>query len=438
MALVHQNSAKIDHFSSLPNELLQDIFDLAYRSCSRWLPRPLALSSRLHPFLENAIYSDIALADHHLAPRLLLLSQALSSRRQLGEKVMMVRFVDWDGEDDYKLAVETARNVRSLLRLTPNLRYFAYDTSLPYIPFIPSGYSSLRHLTHITLSTPFIIDSRLLDLDELEWLTALPALTSLKLTEWWREMQCSSSHDLLLPQIKHLAIEGEGAAEPVVANLVNACSALVQLKLDASFTFDFGLTLPLFQSTIESLCLCASTEELELDGSDTRIDNHLSHFTNLTTLELPYGVISSGTPSALLCLPNLVNLVLGNSEVEVSALLPLIEGQDRLPHLKRITLNDEYFDLQHFDPTNEYSKKPFQERNDFPLLRWTQFPYSDPSQRWRDLINLELAGRRNGVMIEGVGGAEHGLREYVLEKHNLAIAQAYYHFDFSYVHEART
>jgi len=270
-------------------------------------------------------------------------------------------------------------------------------------------------------------------------LTALPALTSLKLTEWWHEMQCSSSHDLLLPQINVLAIEGEGAAEPAVANLVNACSALVQLKLDSSFTFDFGLTLPLLQSNIESLCLCASSEEFDLDGSNSGIDDHLIHFTHLTTLELPYGVISSRTPSTLLNLPNLVNLVLGNLEVEVSALLPLIEGRGRLPHLKRITLNDEDFEIRdQFNPTAGYSKNHFLERNDYPLFRWTRTPWSDPSQRWRDLINLELAGRRNGVMIEGVGGAEQGLRDYALEKHNLAIAQAFYHFDFSYVHEART
>lgn len=351
-------------------------------------------------------------------------------RRYLGEKVARLELREWYGADNHGLAIETAGNVRQLLSLLPNLRHFVYNSSLPHVPFTPTVHSVSRHLAHVSLSTPIFIENRSLDLGNLEWLNLFPTLTSVEVVSWWIDIQSPATQDHVFPRIGHLTIEGPGAAEPSVAVLVNACSSLVKLKLDSSGMDDFRHTLPLLRPKIESLCL-GGPEDSE------SIDFQLSRFTHLTTLELPYCQIASNKLSTLLNLPNLVNLVLGNSEVEVSALLPLIEGQDRLPHLKRITLNDEHFEIHgRFDPTDEYSKNPFRERNDYPLFAWTPIPWGDPSQRWRDLVNLQLVGRRNGVMIEGIGGAEQGLRDYALEKHNLAIAQVYYHFDFSYIYEA--
>jgi len=364
----------------------------------------------------------------------LLLSRTISGRKQLGEIVIRLEVRDWHEEDDYKLALETALGIRQLLRLLPNLRYFVYNTSLPYVPFFPNRPYSLRHLTYISLSTPLNSESKFFNLDELEWLSALPALRSLELTNWWDDMECSSTQGIMLPRISSLSIEGFGAAEPSVLNLVNSCFNLVELKLESSWTYKFGLTLPLIQPQLKSLCLRTEADEPEED--DIGIDDHLSHFTHLTTLDLSYGVLTSRSPVALLGLPHLVKLVLGYSEFEISALLPLMEGKHRLPHLKHITLKYEYFGLYRFDPVSEYSKNLFQERDDFPLFRWTEHTWSDPSQRWHDLIDLELVGRRNGVIIEGTGGAKQALRNYALEKYNLAVAQVHYHFDFSYVHEA--
>ncbi|GAA5834223.1 hypothetical protein JCM5353_006954 [Sporobolomyces roseus] len=449
-----QSSPQIDHFSSLPNELLDTIFQYLYDEPTPSLP----LSKRLRPWFEKHFYRKLSFSSFDSFAEF---AAVLFKTPHIAQYVYVLKVEEEeapDEEEDDSSAEDSSRQddfeersrrkrhnkVRELHALLPSLLPLLthlVKLDVPYTPPIARRLDShlspppvLPHLRY--LATSFELDEdEDVDLDELAQYTALPALKRLKIYDWdkYGFQNYHRSESTVLPNVTTLDIRGSVASEGSVQALTDLCPALLHLQLHDPYASSLRLCLPYLPTTLHSLSIFA--------GKDLELDSDLSQFTQLRYFHIASSFYAEDLLSTLSGLRSLVHLHLGEGFNVFNDLESLIL---RIPTLEMITLDiDE-------GVRGEHILGPFSPEFDVET-EWARCSIVNMEDDWKlpgeddeELIDadglrslLETAGRI-GVTVNGSAHAAlQTVEDYHLEANNRAVVYVAHGSDPWYLKECR-
>ena len=239
---------------------------------------------------------------------------------------------DPEGEDN-------AEREGNLLKVAPflsNLREFMSSYTPPLLNGTSPPTYSFLHLRKLVTSLGASEEDRI-DVADLSRSESLPNLETLEIYDWDEEDrdQVRRSNNFVLPKITSLKVTG-GGADSTVRALVDACPSLRHLTLDPGNGRNGELMrqlLPHLPDTLYSLALTSSVRP------NNPLDSSLPRFKQLRSLHLDDGSYTRNLHFALLQLPCLANLRLGNSPINLVGLRTLILDPSRLASLRSITLD---------------------------------------------------------------------------------------------------
>ncbi|GAA5982516.1 hypothetical protein JCM5350_006099 [Sporobolomyces pararoseus] len=419
---------------SLPNELLEDIFDYAYATCP---PPPMPISKRLLPFHEKQLFRQVSLSSSSLVKKFL---RSVSNDEEKGE---LVKSLELKRKKSFK--IKSLEILEKLFPLLPNLQHLGLVlVNIEISSRSKTLFSSLATVTSVSIEAPPNTHG-IVDLDYFCVLSAFPSLDTLRVIDWpiLRSRVFDEDIDIGLGGVKTLCVEGEGAEDASVVELVALCPALLHLELVTTYDdrTSFSRCLPALPSTLESLKLAATHPSPYFHPAN----DHLLHFKNLRSLELEDGCYSSTIHSTLQQLPSLEKIRLGGGAISPAGFLPLLCGPARLVRLKIIVLD--FYVGQKGIRVKRSSQLP----EGFEMKDWKipQASAKEAENGIEDEIPLridqiqhliEVAGE-NEVEIEGtIHEALENLEDYWVEKSNRAILSAYNGNDvgFEWLREVRS
>jgi len=421
-----QSSPRIDYLSALPNELLDDIFEQAYRSS----PPSQPLSKRLLPFFEKLLYRKVSLSSIVANSRFRC---CIERTPRLGHLIRSLYITKPTPDEE----------VQEVLYLLPNL----LELSIPQCPSLfattlQSAYS-FPYLSRLEAITTSILEDpdETSNLDVLAQFSQLPSLKRMRIEEWneHEEAVILRSAPTVLHNIISLEVQGAAADMGTVQSLLDTCPSVLHLDLDCQYEFgpDFAQHLPLLPIALLSLHLhCLYTAE-------STIDAKLPRYTQLTSLRLGDGCYSLFIHATLLQLPLLVHIHLGEGGIEPDGFLSLILGATRLTSLRTSILD--------FDKGNvgDRMARPSEtdlvvnaDSDDFDL---SVDEWSLPGEECEDGIDRDgvtgviEAAKENGIKVEGsVFAALETLNSWGTELHNRSILYAFHLNDLAHLIRARS
>jgi len=333
-------------------------------------------------------------------------------------------------EERRQETITMARKLRRILYLLPNLESFTQCDWMDSISALPLIGAPLPNLRNLDIAFP-PIDNNTLDLNDFQWIAALPSLTSLRIDHWNEYDECYISPGITFPHLQKLEIEGCGAADFSVGVLASVCPSLVQVSLitHRSPSPSFDRCLPSFPLSLERLYL-SSEEDLSVP-----VNPLLLRFHHLTHINLGKRTASSTIHLTLLQLPNLVSICLADGPWDLQGLQQLVEGPHRLPKLQEFGFDyaDCYVEGR-FDPEVVQDLETFKTGTYLAFDRW-HGDFND----WLRMRELIRACERNGITMEGLVTATVGaIDAFILETYNLAIARTYYLSDPSTLQHAQS
>jgi len=424
---LNSQSPRIDYLSSLPNELLDDIFEHAYTES----PPSRPLSKRLAHWFEKHLFRKVLLSSHARSSQFL---RSLSAQPRKGKFVQYLdlpeRTVDGYPDTDF---------YKSLFPLLPNLIHLesAVTSLLPN-----DGADHFEALPSLeSLAFPIIShgnefdedqDDRL-DIGQLACLESLPRLTSLTIYDWriYSNESLEQSRPLSLPRLESLRIEGTGAEDATVGYLIAKCPSLRHLAIHSTWEDDvravFG-ALKIYPIMLVSLSVSIRSSAYMIVHYD---EADLARFTQLRSLHLGDQCYDKAIVSTLRKLLLLVDIHLGQGPLEPDNLLPFVSGPDRLLFLKTIRLDADRGNIgekisspsgQDFDETWELERCPV-EMSDWRLPDRDD----DVTLEVIGLKRLIEVGKENGITVGGgVLSALQTVDDYHLEADNRAIIATYF------------
>jgi hypothetical protein len=319
----------LDRLSLLPNELLHGIFESAYSDDSPEAP----LSKHLYPFFEEHFYRRV----HLSSPRQVdLFLETISNQAGRGRLVKSLEF-----DRQRERAIESLDILETLFPLLPNLLHLELRAEMIGVGTRSKKlFGSLSKVQAVSIRPRFkyLGWHRCTVLDSLAFLTALPSLTRLTVLDWpvGTIVHYEEEEAFTFSHVRTLSIEGRGADEETIENLVNLCPALLSIELRTTFDDEFISYEPALEklpATLQSLKLTSDYVLIEPE------DLCLRRFTLLQNLDLDKSCYSSMIHSTLADLPLLVNIRLGPSTIDPVGFLSLVSGPTRLVNLRRITLD---------------------------------------------------------------------------------------------------
>ncbi|GAA5961313.1 hypothetical protein JCM3765_004369 [Sporobolomyces pararoseus] len=338
-----------DYLSRLPNKIVQDIFDRSFDWC-----RPYGtLSKKLLPFSESSLYSGPFIRNFKSFTRLV---RTLQSRPASSQLLTTLGIMDYSTEIAGEQTIDHSSSQILLLSLPPNLRDFrtTWYLSLPPHSVPPSLFTAST-----TIRVP-IITLENLEIDfgnAAKWISTLPSIDTLEFTNWHSFIELyDNTLEMSFPSVRDFTVTGQGAADPEVSLVVNACRPLESLclfrepileeeEVSPEVSFDELLSNigPSF-ATLLTLSLF-STMPNTVDGES------LVNFVNLRQLNLDF---VGGLPELHQSVRQLVNLVgfrVGCQDYDRNSLPELVQGRSRLAKLKSLSLNQiSFVEGRHFDP----------------------------------------------------------------------------------------
>ncbi|GAA5996931.1 hypothetical protein JCM5350_003653 [Sporobolomyces pararoseus] len=393
---------KPDYLSSLPSELLQQIYDLAaipkrFSSRSKFLLGPP--SRKLRPFFDRSFYSNVSLESGRQTQHFCILvpEQSLQLVRSFSIN-LPCRAVGLDyktveiGEDVHwpnnKLLVETLEKLTSVERVYINgsSRFASLFLSSTYaIPALPT-------LSSLTLKSSFLGLEDPFDPRHYISLSSYPSLRTLQVSLWPDRLITSSSYDqsasrppLSLPTITAVDLGGPLLTSPHISALLKSFPNLSKLFLrDRSAK-------PGFFDLLQAVAKPELLEELSLRCWDFDFDNAtsaatspqaiFSRFSNLRSLAVNLEL--SPSLYRLLCsLRTLQHLEIGiGLEVSEREITRVIDSLD----LRTLILNspDAHLNSQFWDPNNKYRSLSDSEDEEEDL-EW-MFEFAE----WTDKLSKE-------------------------------------------------
>ncbi|GAA5983443.1 hypothetical protein JCM5350_007652 [Sporobolomyces pararoseus] len=327
-------SPQNDRFSSLPVELLDTIFGLAWPEGTELVVKDgihyaeallNPLSRHLLGFTQKRLYSHIYLNNHHQLDQLY---RTLDSRPDLARcaRYMTIKF----SSNTWGAHSTIARKIRKILGLLPGLQRFSQNGWMKELAVYELMKVPLPNLTKISVS----VVGDYIDLDDLHWISQLPNLDTMELNGW------GDFRDVVNPGsttfgVKSLSVRGCGPDSEAFSVLVESCPRLVNVRLQTEYQIPgvFEELLPCLPATLESLSLQNQTRGEDGDP----IDPDLVRFSQLRHLELNGQKYSARIYRALSTLTKLRSFTLSGHRMNLNGILALVEGPRRLPHLESIT-----------------------------------------------------------------------------------------------------
>ncbi|GAA5851256.1 hypothetical protein JCM5353_007709 [Sporobolomyces roseus] len=419
------SSPQINHFSSLPNELLHDIFEYAYKDS----PPSHPLSKHLVPFFEENLYRKVSLSS------LSTFEQFLASILATPTKGPLVQTLGLPSVSNADDVATFAIDIRRMLSLLPNL----VNLNVPGLPAprdsnhqaITSS-PALPRLESLEVSLKDRKEDGIVDLDGLAQFGALPLLKRLRVYDWAeREPQyVHCSNTTLLPSVTRLEVQGEGADVEIVKFLLDACPSLLHLELDATYEggAEFSTRLSELPATLHSLHLHGT------HPAQGHVDSILFRLTQLRSLHLGNGCYSGNLPTALQQLPHLVDLRLDHGKLDPNQLQALLADPSPLCYLRNITLNFEKGQIGGHMP------KPSTVASDYNFgFEFDFVEYSNLMPEWclpgvegentlnaSDMGMLQSVAEDNGLGIKGnLKSTIQMITDYHIEANNRAVLMSY-------------
>ncbi|GAA5980383.1 hypothetical protein JCM11641_001784 [Rhodosporidiobolus odoratus] len=321
--MTEQATAKRDYVSTLPAEILTEIFNTAYKDDEATGP----LSRILLPFDRSRRFRQVEVES---VDQLKSLMEVMDANSRLGEWVKELSVA----------AIEGVHSSRAGPRLPSDRQlktFFSHLTNLTDLILSPDT---------ATMTLP--LDSKNpFDATPFRFLSSYPGLNTLKLTDSTSAGALSRLHLLkrsfpTLPSITSLAITSPGAHLPLVSPLVSACNNLRTLILETSHTApEFSALLtslsPIIKNNLKSLSL---KTEAYFDDFSSPCDTALVSFPNLAHLYLGEGTFSPTILSTLRRLPHLISLGFGpGAIISTAELSTFVEGPTRSQQLQKLTLD---------------------------------------------------------------------------------------------------
>jgi len=325
-----QSSPRIDYFSSLPNELLDNIFEYLYDQT----PPPLPLSKRLRPWFEKHFYRKFSFSSFD---SLAEFADTLFESPRIAQYVLVLRLEE-EAASDEESSDNSYNQVQRLLtllpRLIPRLPHLV-ELDLPYAPrqLIPAAGplptpQALTRLRYLAISLELDWDE-CVHLDRLAQFGSLPCLERVKFYQWDEEhFKCHRSESTVLPHVTTLDIRGSPPCQASIQALTCLCPSLIHLELHDSDSSSFSDCISHLPATLRSLSLFTS------DHYD--IDFSLSHFSQLRYLRFGSPFSAADIVSTLSDLRSLVHLHLEKGGYGIGRVKDLLP---RLPSLKVVTLD---------------------------------------------------------------------------------------------------
>ncbi|GAA5982527.1 hypothetical protein JCM5350_006102 [Sporobolomyces pararoseus] len=416
---INVESSRTDQLSRLPPELLEDIFDYAYFSSP---PPPMPVSKHLLPHHQKHFYRQVYLSSPSSVASFIF---SITTDEEKGKIVKGIEF----GRNE-KGVVEPIEVLEKLFPLLPNLKHLG-----PLPGKIEMGsraktlFSSLSKVTSASIEATLGGPDGDFESDYFSLLTALPSLDTLKVLNWpiLHDTVLNEEKLFQLKGVKTLSVEGKGAEDEYILNLVNLCPALLHLELVTTYFDDvsFSYCLSHLPSTLESLTL-ATTRSSFIHP----VDLPLLRFTNLRLLDLGDGVYSNTIHKTLQQLPLLKMIRLGGGAISPVGFLTLLSGPARLAHLETIALDFQVGQkgnrVHNLDQLPEGPgmmgwRKP--RASELEAEIWTRDDHPLRASQLRQMIQV---AREEGIRIEGtIHEALENLEDYWIEANNRAVLSAY-------------
>ncbi|GAA5994445.1 hypothetical protein JCM5350_007037 [Sporobolomyces pararoseus] len=440
-----------DYLSRLPNEIIQDIFD---RSFSFVYPYG-ALSRKLLPFYERTLYSNLFIRNSKSFTRLL---GTLEAQPSLGRLVESLEIMDCS--DHYVIPqqqVDRSEAQLRLLSILPNLRNF---NTTWYLSLSPRLATTTLSNTLRLVDVPIVkTQGSRVDLAQaFEWISALPSVEDLHFSNWHLDVIIHQSPvDFSFPSVKCLSISGQGATNPDVSVVINACPLLEDLSLfEEPRTGGRGGGAVSFQkifSSIQTAYTTLTTLSLFSTMSNTIVGAALANFLNLRHLSLDDVGRLPELHQSVLKLVNLVEFIIGCQDYEWNSLLELVQGRSRLLNLEHLSLNQIRLRRgRRFDPDDSAQLSQFvlkkeedqleeeeEEGEYLYLLGWhTRGISLLGPQYWTEFDNFVQIARGAGIRLSGsVFDSRDVFLSSLLEFNNLVVAEAFFNNDFNNLVETR-
>ncbi|GAA5982543.1 hypothetical protein JCM5350_006109 [Sporobolomyces pararoseus] len=414
-------STRIDHLSRLPNELLEGIFDYAYYISP---PPPLPLSKRLLPFHQKHFYRQVSLSSCSQ------LDNFIASVSSDKEKGKIVKAISFDRSNHG--VIESIEVLEKLFPHLPNLQHFELDSGEITISSRSTNlFSTLTKITSIITEPTW--ENFALNLDGFAFLSNLPSLNRLEIRKWPANSTLYSDSRLVfqLPHVKTLKVEGEGAEEWTVADLVALCPALIHLEIETTWSdeIDFDKLIEKVSANLESIRLSSRAYLAEFSP------RLLLRFPNLRHVDLGDGYYPDSIGVVLQQLPQLEKIRLEGGSISSSDLVSLVSAPSRVVHLKSIILDPWVGKRGRHVLESTVESLDYLEMGDWNIPRASKRHEGDEWFDWQGLKQFISVAEENGVKIEGtIHEALENLEDYWIEKNNRGILLVY-NGDFDYLEE---
>ena len=300
--------------SNLPNELLDEIFDLAYPI---GYPSTGPLSKRLLPYHISGLYSRIKLTKDSNVSTLV---EKIIAQPPFGELVRVLHVEGPPSELHIQVELERVREYERFLRNLTKLEDLNLsNTIVLWIFYVCLGIVTLDvqdEEVPTPLPLPFWSSLRRLSIEALRQKPpenplllsqSFPNLVTFIFSEYMYQYgPLNLDGYLSLRHLSHLTVTGAFADDSAIASVCSLCPSLRSLKLDA--------TQPEYQNLLGSLP--PQIVDLELYQTDLNffapVDSFLSHLNHLARLSLGDLLYSSNLLSNISGLLSLERQVLGN------------------------------------------------------------------------------------------------------------------------------
>ncbi|BGP15575.1 hypothetical protein JCM10213_006942 [Rhodosporidiobolus nylandii] len=332
-----------DCLSSLPVEILSEIFELAYTPEH---PSAGPISRALLPFDRLSRFRRIEVES---AQQLRGLMQIAESNEGLFRLVKGLEISGVDGASGQSSARPFGdRQLKAFFATLTSLTHLSLAAGTGTLTHLvltsPFARSYLPSLNHLAVLTP--LDSKNpFDPSPFRYLSLFTSLTSLQVTTVMEEralraLRTSKKASPPLPSLQELTVISAGSDLPLVLPLLDACPALQRLTLHTETAYpDYPSLLAPFKhkANIESLTLRTWPF---YDGFSTPCDALLPSFPSLKHLYLGEGTFSPSVFAVLRTLPRLSSLGFGRGALpSVKELSALTDGDTRFYQLETLTLD---------------------------------------------------------------------------------------------------
>ncbi|GAA5835317.1 hypothetical protein JCM5353_006732 [Sporobolomyces roseus] len=287
----------------------------------------------------------------------------------------------------------------------------------------PTLFPKLRSLEMEFLNDSDSLPSATTGLTPLRHLQNLTTLTAC----WPFESTTLPVPTVQLPNLEYLRFRGEGCGDASNLALIQSCPSLHTVEFEEiSMSHSLDQVLPGISPNLQDLSLTGH--------SDRPIDQYLSHLTGLRYLHLGHSSYDRNLAAHLSLLPFLESLTLDPAQHDVIVVEELLNGPNRLQHLRYLTLE---FTLG----------VKFGVRADPEILNWqagTRWDVGYPSLRYssHQLASLEasvIRARSQGISLSGqVLLLREEMENYLIESYNRALLHLAATGDSSKYLEAQT